>query len=284
LLGEYILSSLKMAQTRTPGIYKPDLVKDLDAIPFPFRDYNSIKKYWDAIMPTPRPQLQIYGSKGCPFKCTFCSWPQTMYFGNVALRRPEKIAQEIKECVERYGHKSIFFDDDTFNIGAERISKLCDYLKEIGLPWTMMGRLDCSPSWLYDKMIDCGCAGMRFGIETFDLDVLARVQKGLERTDFKDTLVYLTKKYPKLMLHLTMIKDLPGMTDEIHKNDMKVLYDLGYKLNGGPNRNFQLSHCSPFPGTALYEELKQDKTKEVLKDYRSYDASRETVIKKLMES
>jgi len=281
LLGEYILSSLQMAQTRTPGIYPSNVLKDVDTVPFPFRDYKSAIKYYDPSMPTPRPQLQIYGSKGCAFKCTFCSWPQAMYAKVVSLRKPEMIAQEIKECVAQYGYKSIFFDDDTFNMGPERVSKLCDYLKEIGLPWTMMGRLDCSPDWLYDKMVDCGCVGMRFGIETFDLGVLARVQKGIERVDFKATLEHLTKKYPKVMIHLTMMKDMPGMTEEMHQNDMKIMSDLGYKLSGNIYRSFQLSSCVPFPGTKLYEELKQSKGEEVLKDYKAYDGGQDTVMKKV---
>ena len=87
-------------------------------------------------------------------------WPQTMYQGKVAYRKPEHVAEEIRYCVDKYGYKSIFFDDDTFNVGNERVGKLCDELKEIGLPWTMMGRLDCSPTWLYDKMVDSGCIGI----------------------------------------------------------------------------------------------------------------------------
>ena len=139
LKGEYILSTLKMARSQQPGIYESEVVTDLDSIPFPFRDYRVSTKYFDPTMPTPRPQLQIYGSKGCPFKCTFCLWPQTMYQGKVALRKPEKIAEEIRYCVEKYGYQSIFFDDDTFNLGTERISRLCDELKQIGLPWTRWG-------------------------------------------------------------------------------------------------------------------------------------------------
>ncbi|MBF0545910.1 MAG: hypothetical protein HQM08_15820 [Candidatus Riflebacteria bacterium] len=278
LLGEYVKSSLEMAKTRKPGIYESEVIRDLDSIDFPFRDYRNAAEYFDPSMPTSKPQLQIYGSKGCPFKCTFCAWPQTMYFGIVSLRKPQKIAEEIRQAVSKHGYKSIFFDDDTFNIGNDRISKLCDYLKEIGIPWTMMGRLDSSPNWLFDKMIDSGCVGMRFGVETFDIGILARVQKGLERTDFQATLTHLSNKYPKVMLHLTMMRDMPGMSEKIQENDMKILKDLGFSEKN-IFRSYQLSRCAPFPGTKLFEEMKKELGEEVLKNFNAYDGAQTTVMK-----
>lgn len=277
LLGEYILSSLDLADSLKPGIYKSKVVKDLDEIPFPFRDYISSVKYYDPTMPTPKPQLQIYGSKGCPFKCTFCMWPQVMYGGIVSLRKPEKIAEEINNAVEKYGFKSIFFDDDTFNIGNERISKLCDYLKNIGLPWTMMGRIDLSPDWLYEKMIDSGCVGMRFGIETFNIEVLKNIEKGIERKDFRKSLEFLCEKYPKLMIHITMMKNLPGQTEEDYKKDMEIITQLGFSEHN-IYRSFQLSRCVPFPGTKLYEQVKNIIGEENVKKYHNYDGGQETIM------
>lgn len=282
LKGEYIKSSLKITQTRKMGIYEPDVVTDLDALPFPFRDYDAATKYYDGSMHTTKPQLQIWASKGCPFKCTYCLWPHTMYKGKVALRKPEMVAQEIKQCVDKYGFKSIFFDDDTFNLGTGRIRRLCDELKKIGLPWTMMGRLDCSPDWLYDKMVDSGCVGMRFGIETFNIDVLKNVNKGLERIDFLKVLEYIANKYPQLMIHLTMMKDLPGQTEEIHQNDIKILRNLGY-INKGRLRTYQLAACVPFPGTKMYENLVKQKGEKALKDFALYDGSRDTVMKAIRD-
>lgn len=280
LKGEYIISSLKMARTKESSVYESAIVTDLDSIPFPFRDYRSATKYYDPTMPTARPQLQIWGGKGCPFKCIYCLWPQTMYKGNVFLRKPEKIIQEIRESVEKYNYKSIFFDDDTFNLGTERVSKLCDGLARIGLPWTMMGRLDCSPDWLYNKMVDCGCVGMRFGIETFDLRILKNIKKGLERTDFLKTLNYITIKHPQLMIHLTMMKDLPGQTDEIYQRDIKILQDLGYSKHN-IMRSYQLAACVPFPGTEMYNRLAEEKGGEILSNYKLYDGGRDTIMSKL---
>src|SRR5574344_1041585 len=121
----------------------------------------------------------------------------------------------------------------------------------------MMGGSDCSRDWLYDNMVDCGCVGMRFGLETFNVDCLKRINKGLERSDFLGTLIHICNKYPDLWIHLTMMQDMPGQTEEIHKTDMKILQDLGFKINCADiKRSFQLSTCVPFKGTKLYDEVK----------------------------
>jgi len=278
LLGEYILSSLQMVNSQRSGIYKSEVLKELDSIPNPFRDYESATKYFDPSMPTPKPQLAMYGSKGCPFKCTFCAWPQTMYFGNVALRSPENIAEEIRDAVEKYGFRSIFFDDDTFNLGTKRISNLCDYLKEISIPWTMMGRLDISPDWLYDKMVDSGCVGMRFGVETFNIDVLKNIEKGIERRDFRKTLEYICLTFPEVMIHITMMSDMPGQTAEDTEMDMKIIKKMGFSTDN-ILRSYQLSKCAPFPGTKLYEQMKTRLDEATLKTYTAYDGGQDTIMK-----
>lgn len=280
LRGEYTYSIMTVIGSLKPGIYASEFVTDLDSVPFPYRNYKGADKHYDPSMPTPRPQLQIYAGKGCPFKCTFCQWPQVMYGRNVTLRSPQLIIQEIKEGIELHDYKSIFFDDDTFNMGNARISGLCDELKKIGLPWTMMGRLDTSPEWLYDKMVESGCVGMRFGIETFNLEVLKNVKKGIERKDFKKILEHITNKHPQLMIHLTMMKDMPGQTDEIHNEDMNILKSLGYSTSN-IYRSFQLSRCAPFPGTEMYKDLTKKHGDNVLHEYKLYDGGQDTVMKDL---
>lgn len=280
LEGEYILSSHQMVVTRRPGIYPSTVVQDLDAIPFAFREFEEAPLYYDPSMPTARPQLQVYASKGCPFSCVFCLWPRSMYQSKVSFRKPESVAQEIRECIARHQYKSIFFDDDTFNIGTERISTLCDELEKIGLPWTMMGRLDCSPTWLYDKMVASGCVGMRFGVETFDAGVLKRIKKGLLSERIEETLDHIRRHHPQLMIHLTMMKDLPGQTDAIHQRDLRILHDLGFSPNN-PLRSYQLSACAPFPGTELYSSVVEKLGESEASCLDGMDGGTETVMKKL---
>lgn len=252
LKGEYILSSLEMVRTRRPGIYESTVVDDLDAVPFPDRSFPGAELADDAWIPgAPFPQLQMWGSKGCPFRCEFCLWPQTVYKGKVCLRSPEKIMEEITEAVALHGYKHIYFDDDTFNIGNERISELCGRLKEYGLPWGIMARLDTSPLELFDLMVDSGCIGMKFGIESFDPGVLTSINKKLDPEKALATVSHLSRKHPLLTLHLNMMKDIPGQSQEIHERDMEILRSMGFMDQDKPHRKYQLASCRMFPDTQI---------------------------------
>ena len=254
LPGEYIRSALRVANTMEAGTYAPDIVGNLDDIPMPDRSFPVAHNYYDPSMPTPRPQLQLYASKGCPFQCIYCWWPKAMYGGKYSARSPQCVEKEIRFCIDTWGYKSIFFDDDTFNIGDDRIAELCERLRRIGLPWSMMGRLDTSSREIFDTMVACGCVGMRFGVETFNSDIRHRIGKGLNDVAVDETLGYIASRYPGLMIHLTMMKNLPGQDEAIHAHDMSLLRQHGFSVDN-PLRHFQLSSCMALPGTALHEHM-----------------------------
>lgn len=275
LRGEYELSALDMWQSRRRGIYDYRIVDDIDMLPWPYRDTGVLDVYWDSSpAPTPRPQLQVYASRGCPYRCTYCMWPPVMYQNRYRPRRPEAVADEIRFCRDTYGSKSVFFDDDTFNIGTERISRLCDELLKIGLPWTMMGRLDTSPEWLFDKMVDSGCVGMRFGVETFSAKIQKNIRKGLDIDKAVSVLCHLDNKYPDLPIHITTMCNLPGESQEDRAYNLDTISRLGFD-NCRRGRSHQLSTCIPFPGTALYQQLLELGYEELLDDVHSYDGNPE---------
>lgn len=274
LKGEYAKNCLTMLNERERRVYDYEYIRDWDELPFAFRDYPCSSNYYDPTVVQPQPEIQLYASKGCPFHCVYCMWPQVMYGGAYTPREPKQVVAEVRENLSKVPYGSIFFDDDTFNIGNERISELCDELAKLGLPWSMMGRLDTSPNWLFDKMVDCGCIGMRFGVETFDKQVSKNIKKGLQQETIYNTLEYITTKHPKLQIHLTMMKNLPGQTEQIHQRDMQILKDLGYDMYS-QLRNYQLASVAPFPGTELYRKLKEQGVAD-LDNWKRYDGALDT--------
>ncbi|MCK5487180.1 MAG: cobalamin-dependent protein, partial [Desulfobacterales bacterium] len=90
-----------------------DFITDLDTLPFPSVELvQPIDKYPGPHPTGAKPTVQIMASRGCPFKCTFCSNP--VWGNTVRFRSPENILTEIESLHEKYGVKEIFFQDDTF--------------------------------------------------------------------------------------------------------------------------------------------------------------------------
>ena len=56
-----------------------------------------------------------------------------------------------------------------------------------------------------------------------------------------------------------------------------------YKFISNDNilRTYQLSKCVPFPGTKLYEQVKNRVDEATLKTYTAYDGGQDTIMKAL---
>ena len=172
------------------------------------------------------------------------------------------------------GVQSILFDDDTWNIGRKRVTELCRGLADIGLPWTMIGRIDTSPLELYDLMVDSGCVGMRFGIETFNQRLSDNVKKKMDTRKAYENIKYLITRFSGMEFHFTTMQNLPGETSEDWKHDLAVLEDL--KSVGRKSNNiihWQTGSCIAFPGTELWEEMIEAGRGDALENFDLYDGT-----------
>jgi radical SAM superfamily enzyme YgiQ (UPF0313 family) len=76
-----------------------ELIQDLDTLPFPAWHYLNIKHYFDAVKLYPF--IDIIGSRGCPYRCIFCLWPQVMHGRQLRLRSARNIVDEIQYDLDR---------------------------------------------------------------------------------------------------------------------------------------------------------------------------------------
>lgn len=283
VVGEYDIPALDICQklNNAKDIYKFEHLKDINNLPngenfVPYRPLQYIQNYYDPSMQTQVIQLTVSTSRGCPFKCTYCQWPNVINNGQYRARSAEAVIDEIKSMQNILGPnlRSIFFDDDTWNLGKKRIEKICAGLKEIGVPWTMMGRIDTSKPELYDCMVDAGCVGMRFGVETFNQVLSDNVKKHMNVETAYKNLHYLVTKFSNMEFHFTTMKNLPGEVNDSWQDDQKKLIELQDIAKNNHNTvHWQISDCIPFPGTELWEELVERGHADSLKDFSMYDGS-----------
>ena len=223
---------------------------DLNELPYPARHLMQMEKYCEPFMQIPN--VQLIQSRGCTFGCVYCLWPPVMYGGlNFRYRRPELIVEECRHVVEKYHARELYFDDDTFNLNPQKVMEFCKAYKESGIDkiWGAM----CSPvpvtRELLETMHDAGCEALKFGVESGSrriLDLANRKTQDLEHV--KD--VFKWCKEIGIRTHATFMIGLPGET----KSTAKETFD--YLLRLRPD-SYQVSVCTPLPGTQYYETAKE---------------------------
>ncbi len=155
------------------------LIKDVDALPFPARDLVDMRrlgthKYIDV----GRVSATMISSRGCPFKCAFCSSHITM--GKLyRFRSAENVLAEIDELVGRYRVNHVAFEDDTFTLNRDRVEAICQGLiqRNYDLTWYCLSRVESMDLELARLMRRAGCRLVSFGIESGNPDILNKIHK-----------------------------------------------------------------------------------------------------------
>ena len=239
--------------------HNPDrpLSGDVDAIPFPAHHLFKIERYTnlnpltDGLEPEAR-AYTIVTSRGCPYKCTYCSKPIT---GDTWRGRSvENVIAEWRWLVEDLGATEIGVTDDIWNLDRDRAKDLCRALIDNKLnhvSWiTIHGmKVNNTDQELFDLMKAAGCKRVGFGVENGDDWMLRHVIKKGQTVDMVRQAFRWAKK-AKLQTMGFFIYGMPGETEESMEKTTKLALEL----------NPDLAHflmAAPFPGTEMWDILEQ---------------------------
>jgi len=290
--GEYEMTLLEVVQALARGEERTDhrgsscrdasgkvivndrrpLLKDINELPWPARKPLPMLKYHDLPGGIPGPSLQMWASRGCPFHCTFCAWPQIMYGGDkYRVRDPIDIVDEMEAMIKEYGFRSVYFDDDTFNLGKKRMLTLAEEIskRNLKIPWAVMARADTSDEETLRAMKRAGLMSIKYGVESASQEIIDRCEKGLDLSKVENT-VALSKKLG-INTHLTFTFGLPGETRETIKETIALAKRLD-------SDSIQFSIATPFPGSRLYRQM-EEQGNLVTKDWSLYDGGNVAVIR-----
>ncbi|MCR4317875.1 MAG: glycosyltransferase [Planctomycetes bacterium] len=248
-----------------------ETINQLDELPWPMRRDLKMDRYHDEPGGIPAPSLQMWTSRGCPYTCTFCVFPQVVYGNNkYRVRSPKDVVDEIEHCVKEHGVQSVYFDDDTFNIGKPRMYALCEELEKrnLNIPWAVMARADTSDEETLRRMHAAGLRALKFGVESADQNIVDDVGKRLDLGKVRRSVALCHEL--GIRLHLTFIFGLPGET----RGSMQQTLDLALELN--PD-TLQFSIATPFPGSKLYEQM-QDEGRLSTDDFSKFDGFHSAVV------
>ena len=137
-------------------------IPDLDQLPNPDRSRLQVEHY-RGIGGQDVQFATVITSRGCPWRCTFCSTPQ----GRPRLRSVEAIVEELEQCAA-LGMQHVYFVDDTFPVAGRRFHQLMEQLiLRAHLPaWSCR---TASAGLTADNMAlmkRAGCERIQIGVET----------------------------------------------------------------------------------------------------------------------
>jgi len=196
-----------------------------------------------------------------------------MYQGRTyRFRDVKNIIDEMEYLVREKKYKSVYFDDDTFNIGKERMLEFCREIKRRGLEktqWAIMARADLMDEETLDEMKKAGLWAVKYGVETAVQELADNIGKQMDLKKVERMVRYTQRL--GIRTHLTFTFGLPGETHET----MEKTTQWALELNPF---SIQFSIMTPFPGTKYYDYLK-DKGQIVSHDLAAYDGHFKSVIK-----
>ncbi len=250
-------------------------LKDLDDIPFAasfIKQHLDVHDYFFAA--ATYPSIQIFTGRGCPFRCNFCVYPQTMHGHAFRARSAENVVGEFEYIAQQFPDvKEVVIEDDTFTANKKRVRDICQLLIEKGinkrLKWLCNARVDLD----YDTMLlmkKAGCRTIIPGIESGNQQILDNIHKGTRVEQFYQYVA--NAKKAGLLIHACYMVGNQGETRETMAQTLK----LALELNTDTAQFFPLI---PYPGTEAYEWAKQNGYIEM--DYTKYclsDGSHNTVL------
>lgn len=196
------------------------LIKDLDSIPIPSREFIDFKRV-KAGLPFGRrnPFTIMITSRGCPYRCIYCS--KSVFGRTYRYRSVENIMDEIEYLIS-IGIKEIRFYDDVFTMIPKNTIKLCDELikREFDLIWSCGSRVDRISKEMLIKMKDAGCYHISYGVESGSQKVLDLAKRDMKVNQSKDA--FKISREVGLEVSAFVMFGLPGETKETLKETLSL--------------------------------------------------------------
>jgi radical SAM superfamily enzyme YgiQ (UPF0313 family) len=221
--------------------------QQLDAIPFVtsvYKNHLDIRDY--VLNHTLYPMVQVFTARGCPNRCTFCSWPSTFTGRKFRARSVSNVVDEFEFVSNELPTvKEIFVEDDTFTINKKRVREICEEIerREINVRWSCNARVTLDYETMR-IMKSAGCRLLDVGYESGSEKILKNIKKGIKTEDSRRFTADAKKAGLKILADF--IFGLPEETEETIQQTVRFIKEIKPDL-------LQISVATPIPGTEFYQ-------------------------------
>ena len=210
-----------------------------------FSPYCSYREKKDVV------QFFLVTSRGCPFKCTFCSEP-ALHGADMRYASVDKIIEHVSLLCEKYNANVLTFYDDQLLLNVPRAKELFRRL----IPFNL--RLE-APNGVTAVFIDdemamlmrqAGFDGISLAIESGSDYVLRNIiDKPLRIPKLKKVVKSLRKA--DIFIQAFFVIGMPGEEEEHRQETYDLIEELDFDWAS-------FSIASPVRGSQLYEQAKQN--------------------------
>lgn len=235
-------SQIKQTQQRP-------LIQSLESLPLPARD----------ILIQDRMKVaQVSSSRGCTANCSFCV--SGAFWKGWRGRDTENVIDEIQSIVETYGVRAFNVIDGSFEDPGfcyERILKLAQGIiaRKLKIVYYVQMRAE-SCRKLSEEMIEVmkesGLSAVCIGIEAGNEADLKLYQKRASLADMTKALEFFQRH--DIYVDIGFINFNPYTSFKHLRNNLELLRNYGY----ASNPEYLLRHSKIYPGTSLYERVKEN--------------------------
>ncbi|PIP21490.1 MAG: hypothetical protein COX39_02765 [Candidatus Nealsonbacteria bacterium CG23_combo_of_CG06-09_8_20_14_all_40_13] len=248
--------------------HNPDrpLIKNLDDLPRPARQLFPSLSYYKGqpVLGNKLPLGTILTSRGCPFDCLFCY--KAIFGRRYRFRSVSNILAEWEELIKKYQAKEMAIVDDSFSANPFQVIHLCDELikRKLVIPWSCpIGiRVDTITEELILRMKKAGCYRVALGIESGSERMLKIIGKKINLNQVREAVKICQKVGIQTMGFFVLGN--PGETEKSLEETINLAQNL--------NLDFaQFTVATPFPGTRLYQMVKNKLLISNWDEYGAYE-------------
>lgn len=217
------------------------LIEPLDRIPHPDREvlhYHGEDTY-------------LFTSRGCPFKCTFCS--STAYWQRFRAFSAAYVIEELQQLHERYGTRRAHFFDDLFVADGKRLAEICRLAQEQAwagkMEFSCAVRAELVTPEMIERLKALNVTRVTFGAESHDEATLSYLKGGAASPEHNQRAVDLLAD-AGIAVGLSFVKGAPVET----RPALCKTYDfIRRNVRDGKLDQADINVLTPFPGTPIWE-------------------------------
>jgi len=250
------LMTRDQATTEVPYAAPRKRVRALDELPWPDWESVPLRNYLDRGFGHGighGRNMPMLASRGCPYKCTFCSNP--LMWGNLwNVRSAADVVAEMKYYKEKYAIDSFSFYDLTAIVRRSWILEFTELLikEDLGVTWLLPSgtRSEAMDAEVVRNLRRSGCLTLNFAPESGSPRMLKLIKKQVNLEKMLESVRACVRE--GVYTRANIIFGMPGDTPY----DMLLTLRFIVRLAWAGMQDIGVFPFAPYPGSALHDLLR----------------------------